>query len=101
MESAIFSPFSSENIITGTETGVINIYDLRASKKPVMHSFNNEESHRSPIIGLRIIGGRNSNNLITISEEGRVCKWSLGSIHKPISRFDLTPIDSGARTNKL
>ena len=55
----------------------INIYDLRANKDPVLEANPSLDGHRTPINGLKIIGGRNSNNLVTISEEGKLCNWSL------------------------
>ena len=97
VEKAIFSPFNSELVISGCQSGKICIYDLRAKKEPVSKSSPSAESHRSSITGLEFVGGRNSNNLISISEEGRLCVWSLSSIDTPIRKIDLHPVVTQAK----
>ena len=78
-------------VIAGCESGAISIYDLRAKKDPVIKSFPSVEAHRTPVIGLKIIGGRNSNNLISLSEEGRLCIWTIEKIDIPLRKIDLVP----------
>lgn len=95
VNTAIFSPFSSENVIAGCESGSICIYDLRTSKEPVMISTPSLEGHRTPILGIKQVGGRNSNNLVSVSEEGKMCVWSLHQMTKPIWKLELNaPIDN-------
>lgn len=98
VETALFSPFSSEMVISGCQSGKLCIYDLREKKEPVRKSMPSNESHRSSITGLEFVGGRNSNNLISISEEGRLCVWSLQDLEKPIRKIDLHPIAENKKT---
>lgn len=77
VNNAIFSPFSSENVVAGCESGAICIYDLRASKEPITISTPSLDAHRTPIVGLKFVGGRNSNNLVSLSEEGKMCVWAI------------------------
>lgn len=102
IQTAIFSPFSSETVIAGCESGSISIYDLRAKKDPVLKSIPSIEAHRTPVVGLKIIGGRNSNNLISISEEGRLCIWSIDNITMPLRKVDLIPpVPSQEKANEF
>lgn len=102
IQTAIFSPFSSETVIAGCESGSISIYDLRAKKDPVLKSIPSIEAHRTPVVGLKIIGGRNSNNLISISEEGRLCIWSIHNITMPLRKVDLIPpVPSQEKANEF
>ncbi len=102
VQTAIFSPFASETVIAGCESGSISIYDLRAKKEPVIKSTPSIEAHRTPVNGLKIIGGRNSNNLVSISEEGRMCIWSLSKITMPIRKVDLfPPINPKEKSNEF
>lgn len=81
IQQAIFSPFNTEIIVAGMESGRIYVYDLRAKKEPVMKSGISQDSHRTQITGMQFIGTNNSSNLVSISEEGRMCIW-------PIAKFD-------------
>lgn len=92
VEKAMFSPFSSELVITGCQSGKICLYDLRAKKEAISKSSPSNESHRSSITGIEFIGSRNSNNLISVSEEGRLCVWSLLNLDSPIRKIDLLPV---------
>lgn len=92
IERAIFSPFSSELVIAGCQSGKICLYDLRAKKDPISKSSPSSESHRSSITGLEFVGGRNSNNLISVSEEGRLCVWTLQNLDTPLRKIDLHPV---------
>lgn len=98
VERAIFSPFSSELVIAGCQSGKISLYDLRAKKEPISKSSPSAESHRSSITGIEFVGGRNSNNLISISEEGRLCVWSLNNMDTPIRKIDLHPVVTQSKT---
>ena len=91
VETAIFSPFSSNEVISGCQSGRICLYDLREKKEPVKMSMPSTDSHRSSITGIECIGSRNANNIITVSEEGRLCVWSLANLEKPVRKIDLHP----------
>lgn len=83
IQQAIFSPFSTEIIVAGLENGRVCIYDLRAKKEPVLKSGISQDSHKTPITGLQFIGTNNSSNLVSISEEGRLCIWQPSKLDAP------------------
>lgn len=88
VQRAVFSPHSTEIVVAGLENGRICLYDLRAKKDPVMRSAPSADSHKTPITGLEFIGGRNSSNIVSSSEEGRICVWPLNKFDTP-KKLDL------------
>lgn len=88
---AIFSPFHSEYVISGLECGRIYLYDLRIKKDPAMKSLPVSDGHKALISGLDFIGGQNSNNLVSISEEGKLCLWNLSKLDSPVKSIEILP----------
>lgn len=83
IQTAIFSPFNTEIIVAGLESGRVCIYDLRAKKEPVAKSGISNEAHKAQITGLQFIGTNNSSSLVSISEEGRLCIWATNKLEAP------------------
>ena len=83
IQTAIFSPFHTEIIIAGLESGRVCFYDLRAKKDPVAKSGISDDCHKTQITGLQFIGTNNSSNLVSISEEGRMCIWNSAKLDSP------------------
>jgi dynein intermediate chain len=83
IQTAVFSPFSTEIIVAGLESGRVCIYDLRAKKEPVVKSGISNDAHKAQITGLQFIGTANSSNLVSTSEEGRLCIWPSGKLETP------------------
>lgn len=90
---AVFSPFNSEYVVSGLECGRLYLYDLRAKKDPVLKSLPLNESHKTSITGLDFIGGQNSNNVVSISEEGKLCLWTLSKLDYPVKNIEILPSD--------
>lgn len=86
---AIFSPFNSEYVVSGLECGRLYLYDLRAKRDPVLKSLPLNESHKSAITGLDFIGGQNSNNIVSVSEEGKLCLWNLAKLDYPVKSVEI------------
>ncbi|KAJ6233132.1 cytoplasmic dynein 1 intermediate chain-related [Anaeramoeba flamelloides] len=84
--TAIFSTFQPSIVIGGTNSGKILVWDSRKKETPVMRS---SQKHTHPIYGLSIVGSENEHSLVSISNDGRVCIWSLDNLNTPIEILDL------------
>lgn len=85
-----FDPFSSSLVYGGLGTGSIAIWDVRAGRMPVKKINPVGKAHCSPIYGINFIGTKNSSNIVTVCNNGRVCLWTPNNMAEPIKRFDLT-----------
>lgn len=61
----------------GLYNGQVVVWDLRAKHTPEKRSTLNSGGHSYPIYGLSVVGSQNANNLISSSNDGRVCIWNL------------------------
>ena len=47
------------------------------------------DKHTYPIYCLAVTGSQNSNNLVSISNDGRLCLWNLQMLTNPLKTIDL------------
>lgn len=89
IQTAKFNPLSNETIVVGFESGGVGVFDLRASKKPVLKSLICQDGHKSAVTCVDVIGTKNSNCLVSLSEGGRICEWDMSKLNNPTAFFDL------------
>jgi dynein intermediate chain len=87
--SAIFHPFIPKLIIGATYTGQILIWDTRGKPLPVQKTPPGGKFHSHPIYCLGVTGTTNANNIISVSNDGVLCTWSLNNLSKPTKRIEL------------
>ena len=81
--TAKFDPFSPNLIVGATFSGQVVLWDKRAKSQPVQRTPLSASGHTHPIFSLEVVGSANANKLVTISTDGRMCSWSLGSLSEP------------------
>ena len=81
--TAKFDPFSPNLIVGATFSGQVVLWDKRAKSQPVQRTPLSATGHTHPIFSLEVVGSANANKLVTISTDGRMCSWSLGSLSEP------------------
>ena len=87
--SAMFIPSQPQCIAGGTKSGQVVIWDMRCGRDPVTCIQPSTKSHNYPIYSIsyqhntleKDAGG----NLVTLSSDGKLCKWSLRNMTDPIS----------------
>lgn len=87
--SAHFHRFEPALFFGGTYSGGIVLWDARAKAQPVMRSPPNEKGHSHPVQAMQQVGTENSTNLITASNDGRLCVWSTAMLSAPQDSIDL------------
>jgi dynein intermediate chain len=80
--SAIFHKHNPNLIIGGTYTGQIIVWDTRGKPVPVQKTPSGGKYHSHPIYCLGMTGSLNSNNIISISNDGVLCTWSQANLSK-------------------
>ncbi|CAF1084180.1 unnamed protein product [Adineta ricciae] len=71
--SCVFSKFHPNILLGGTYSGQIVVWDTRTNKRtPVQRTALSASSHTHPVYCLQVIGTQNANNLISISNEGKM-----------------------------
>ncbi|CAD8067036.1 unnamed protein product [Paramecium sonneborni] len=97
--SACFHPFSPNVVLGGLYNGQVVVWDLRAKHTPEKRSTLNSGGHSYPIYGLSIVGSQNANNLISSSNDGRICIWNLAQLNQPQKIIDLKTKNKQQTTN--
>ncbi|KAJ5073276.1 cytoplasmic dynein 1 intermediate chain-related [Anaeramoeba ignava] len=87
--SAMFSTFSPSVVIGGTFSGQIVVWDTRAKSTPVNRSLLSSSGHTHPIFGMQVVGSKNAHSLVSLSNDGRICVWSLDMLKTPEDVIDL------------
>jgi len=87
--AASFNRFDHNLVIGGTYSGQIVVWDLRAKSQPIQRTPPMAESHSHPVYSLSIIGSQHANNIVSASNDGKVCVWSLNMFHTPTSSFEM------------
>jgi dynein intermediate chain len=87
--SAIFHKFNPGTVIGATYTGQILIWDTRGKSLPIQKTPPGVKFHSHPIYCLGINGTTNSNNIISVSNDGVLCTWSMNNLSKPTKRIEL------------
>ena len=82
--SVAFSKFHPSYIIGGTYSGQLVLWDIRSGKRtPVQRSPLSSSSHTHPVYCLEVVGTENAHNLISASNDGRLCSWNLDNLSQP------------------
>ncbi len=90
MTSCVFSKFHPNILLGGTYSGQIVVWDTRTNKRtPVQRTALSASSHTHPVYCLQVIGTQNANNLISISNEGKMCSWNIEMMTQPQESMDL------------
>ncbi|CAF0725769.1 unnamed protein product [Rotaria sordida] len=88
--SCVFSKFHPNILLGGTYSGQIVVWDTRTNKRtPVQRTALSASSHTHPVYCLQVIGTQNANNLISISNEGKMCSWNIEMMTQPQESMDL------------
>lgn len=70
--------------------GQIVLWDNRSGKRvPVQRSPLSASAHTHPVYCLKVVGTQNSHNLISISNDGKLCSWSLDMLSAPQETMEL------------
>lgn len=83
----MFSSYHQNLIVAGTYSGQIVMWDIRSNKRtPVQRSSLSIGSHVNPVYSIKVL---ESQNLISISNDGKLCSWSLENLNSPLDSQDL------------
>lgn len=94
---AIFNPFNSNMVIGATSAGYILRWDLRAQSGPVQIDMSQPtqktcqamQGHQHRVHALSVVGSQNAHNIMSISNDGKLCQWKPNSFSEPALYFDL------------
>ncbi|RNA37259.1 cytoplasmic dynein 1 intermediate chain 2-like isoform X9 [Brachionus plicatilis] len=88
--SCCFAKFHPNLVIGGTYSGQIVMWDNRSNKRtPVQRSSLSASSHTHPIYCVQVVGSQNAHNLISISNDGKLCSWTLDNMNTPQETLEL------------
>ncbi|CAF0703857.1 unnamed protein product [Brachionus calyciflorus] len=88
--SCCFAKFHPNLIIGGTYSGQIVMWDNRSNKRtPIQRSSLSASSHTHPIYCVQVVGSQNAHNLISISNDGKLCSWTLDNMNTPQETLEL------------
>lgn len=100
--AAKFNQYSNSVIVGGTYSGQIVLWDLRAKSIPVQRSGMASGGHAHPVYSLAIVGTQNSHNIVSVSNDGKLCVWSTNMLTTPQKVIDLkskSKLDKGEQQN--
>lgn len=80
---AMFNPFKPNEVLAATFSGNILQWDTRAKTIPIQKSSMAKNGHEHPIYSLAVVGSANAHNIVSISNEGKVCFWSPDNLSEP------------------
>ncbi|XP_058123038.1 cytoplasmic dynein 1 intermediate chain-like [Anopheles ziemanni] len=82
--STSFVKFNANLILGGTYSGQIVLWDSREQRRTPIHCIQfNVNGHILPVVCVSLVGTQHSHNVISISSDGKLCKWSLDMLSKP------------------
>lgn len=87
--TAIFNPFNQNMIIGATYTGQILVWDTRGKSLPVSKTPPGGKFHSHPVYCLSVTGSANNCNIMSISNDGVLCTWSMNNFNKTTKRIEL------------
>ena len=64
-------------------------WDVRAKQLPVQKSCLAKNGHNHPVFSLAIVGSQTAHNIVSVSNDGKVCFWSFGMLNEPKLSFNL------------
>jgi len=86
---AIFNPYQPNIVIGATQSGYIVQWDIRAKNTPVQKSTLAKDGHHNSIFSLAVIGTQNAHNIVSISNDSKMCLWHFGELSNPKIHFNL------------
>jgi len=94
--SACFAKFNPHLVVGGTYSGQIVLWDNRSSKRtPVQRTPLSAVAHTHPVYCVNVVGTQNAHNLISLSNDGKMCSWSLDMLSQPQDAMDLSQVKAG------
>eukprot|EP00760_Papus_ankaliazontas_P015449 PhM_4_TR16521/c0_g1_i1/m.36851/K10415/DYNC1I, DNCI; dynein intermediate chain, cytosolic len=84
-----YCPFRPNIVIGGTYSGQVVLWDTRKGSAPVVITPVTKETHTNPIFGINVIGATASHQLITVSNDGRMCTWNMDKMTVPVEKSTL------------
>lgn len=81
--TAQFHKFDPTLLYGGTYSGGILLWDTRANSTPVLRTPLSGKGHSHPVQALQQVGTQNATNLVSASNDGRICVWSLAMLKEP------------------
>lgn len=96
--SACFAKFNPHLVVGGTYSGQIVLWDNRSSKRtPVQRTSLSAIAHTHPVYCVNVVGTQNAHNLISLSNDGKMCSWSLDMLSQPQDTLDVSQSSSGSK----
>jgi len=87
--TAHFHRFDPALFFGGTYSGGVVLWDARAKSGPVLRTPLSGKGHSHPVQAMQQVGTQNATNLVTASNDGRLCVWSLAMLNLPQATVDL------------
>lgn len=87
--TAHFHRFDPALFFGGTYAGGVVLWDARAKSGPVLRTPLSGKGHSHPVQAMQQVGTQNATNLVTASNDGRLCVWSLAMLNLPQETVDL------------
>jgi len=87
--TAQFNRFDPSLFFGGTYAGGVVLWDARAKSGPVLRTPLSGKGHSHPVQAMQQVGTQNATNLVTASNDGRLCVWSLVKWDVPTETIDL------------
>lgn len=99
---AMFNPFDPNVIIGATQAGYLLEWDVRAKKEPISGIIDRrnrsqpiqksclaQNGHTYPIYSLSVVGSQSSHNIVSISNDGKMCLWKPKMLQEPKDHYFL------------
>ena len=87
--SSCFHRGNPKLIIAGTYTGQILVYDIRAGANPILKTPSSGKFHSLPIYCINNYGLDNSNQIISVSNDGQVCVFNISNFSKALKKQEV------------
>ena len=81
-------PYSPNLVVGGTYSGYLVIWDVRAKSQPIQRT-SISQAHSYPIYCLSIVGTQNAHNIVSVSNNGRLCLWNSEMLNTPQRSIEL------------
>ncbi|EAR83965.3 cytoplasmic dynein intermediate chain (macronuclear) [Tetrahymena thermophila SB210] len=82
-----YNPFQENLVLGGLYNGQIVLWDLRAKSTPIQRT-TFTTGHSYPIYSLDVVGSVNAHNIISISNDGKLCVWNMNMLTQPSKTID-------------
>ncbi|KAK3582738.1 hypothetical protein CHS0354_039782 [Potamilus streckersoni] len=88
--SCCFAKFHPNLVVGGTYSGQIVLWDNRVYKRtPIQRTPLSASAHTHPVFCVSVVGTQNAHNLISVSNDGKMCSWSLDMLSQPQDSMEL------------